>query len=179
MLLSLMMATTWRCGGESGPPTSSCSSSAPSRSAVSGVFSSCDRWRRKRFFCASSSARRRRSQSSRSPSVFRSSGPLTAIGCAKSALPSWRMAASSSRDRARDVAREGERDGQRQRRAEQHQQHQLALHRFGVGAQARHLAVGDPRADGEHFVGVFRQLGGQRRRPCARSDALGASTSTW
>src|SRR5437016_1772568 len=73
-LLSRMMATIWRCGGASGPPTWSFSSSAPSRSTVSGVFNSCDRWRRKRFFSASSSASRRRSQSSRSPSDCRSSG---------------------------------------------------------------------------------------------------------
>ena len=38
-------------------------------------------------------------------------------------------------DRARDVARKAERDGQRHRGAEDHQQHELALHRLGVGAQ--------------------------------------------
>ena len=42
------MRTISRCSGESSPPTLSRSSSAPSRTAVSGVLSSCDTCRRKR-----------------------------------------------------------------------------------------------------------------------------------
>ena len=40
-----------RCSGESLPPTLSRRSSAPSRTAVSGVLSSCETCRRKRFCC--------------------------------------------------------------------------------------------------------------------------------
>src|SRR2546422_1024269 len=42
-------------------------SGSASSSAVSGVFSSCDTWRRKRFFWVSNSSSLRRSQSSRRP----------------------------------------------------------------------------------------------------------------
>ena len=55
------------CSRVSLPPTSSRRSSAPSRTAVSGVLSSCDTWRRKRVCCSSSSRRRVRSHSSRWP----------------------------------------------------------------------------------------------------------------
>ena len=66
-VFSRTMRTMSRCSGVSLPPTPSRSSSAPSRTAVSGVFSSCDTWRRKRFCCSSSSASRARSHSSRWP----------------------------------------------------------------------------------------------------------------
>ena len=47
------------------PPTSSRNSSAPSLTAVSGVFSSCETWRRNRVCCSSSSWSLVRSHSSR------------------------------------------------------------------------------------------------------------------
>ena len=153
-----MIDTTWRCGGASGPPTWSFSSSAPSRSAVSGVFSSCERWRRKRFFSASSSASRRRSQSSRSPSDCRSSGPRTVIAAREVRAAKLPDRGVELRDRPRDVARERERDGQHHRGAEDHQKNELTLHRFSVVAQSQHLAVGDKVADGEHFLRVFGEL---------------------
>ena len=47
--LSRMMRTTSVCCVDISPTMRSLRSSEPSRTAVSGVFSSCDTWRRKRL----------------------------------------------------------------------------------------------------------------------------------
>jgi hypothetical protein len=47
---------------------------------------------------------------------------------------------------------------------------ELTLHRFRVGAQAQHFAVGYEVADGEHFVRVFGELRGEP--PDAARDRL-------
>ena len=80
MPFSRRMAVTSRCAGSRSPTAPSMSSSVPSRRFASGVFSSCDIWRRKRFFSSSSSTKRVRSHSSCCPSCSRSVGPLMAMG---------------------------------------------------------------------------------------------------
>ena len=83
-----MMATMLRWRALRLPASSSSSSATPSRSEASGVFSSCDTWRRKRSFCSSSACRRWRSQSISRPSSTMSCGPLIAGSGRRSAWPS-------------------------------------------------------------------------------------------
>ena len=66
-VFSRTMRTISCCSGVSRPPTLSRNSSTPSRTAVSGVLSSCDTWRRNRVCCCSSSFKRVRNHSSRWP----------------------------------------------------------------------------------------------------------------
>ena len=94
MPLSRRIAVTSRCPLPSSPTAPSISSSVPSRMLASGVFSSCDMWRRKRLRSCARSSRRWRSHSSWWPRRSRSRGPETAIGCVKAPRPSSLIARS-------------------------------------------------------------------------------------
>ena len=93
-LLWRRISATSCCLVVSVPTTPSANNSAPSRSAVRGVFNSWDKWRRNRLFCSSKSSSRRRIQSRRSPSALKSWGPSTITGPDKSPCPMRRIAAS-------------------------------------------------------------------------------------
>ncbi len=84
------------------------SSSVPSRMLASGVFSSCDMWRRKRLRSCARSSRRLRSHSSCPPRRSRSCGPETAIGLVKVPSPSSLIARSSWRSGRPDADGEHE-----------------------------------------------------------------------
>ena len=79
MPFSRRIAVTSRWLESSSPTAPSISSSVPSRILASGVFSSCDMWRRKRLRSCASSSSRWRSHSSWWPRRSRSSGPVTAM----------------------------------------------------------------------------------------------------
>ena len=97
MPFSRRIAATSRWLESSSPTAPSISSSVPSRMLASGVFSSCDMWRRKRLRSCASSSRRLRSHSSCPPSRSRSCGPETTIGLVKLPSPSSLIARSSWR----------------------------------------------------------------------------------
>lgn len=92
---SCRMRTISRWLSVSGPAVPSSSSETPSFSAASGVFRSCETWRRKRALSASVSARRWRSQSSRRAMRCTSDGPRMCTGVSRPSSPRPRMACST------------------------------------------------------------------------------------
>ncbi len=80
-----------------GPTAPSSRRSVPSRMFASGVLSSCDMWRRKRFRSSAMSSRRVRSHSSWRPRAERSAGPLIAIACENAPRPRSLIARSMAR----------------------------------------------------------------------------------
>ena len=179
-----MMPTTARCGGASGPATWSLSNSAPSRSEASGVFSSCDKWRRNRFFCASSSVSRRRSQSRRVAQVAQVLRPADADRLREVGAAELADAGVELGDRPRDDARQRQRDGERHRDGGEHQLHDSRRCTPSAAApQPLDLAVGDAIADRQHLVRALGELGhpgadGARiRRACRQRRTAGRSSA--
>jgi hypothetical protein len=154
-------------------------SSAPSRTAVSGVFNSCETCRRKRVCCCSSSERRVRSQSRRWPEVAEVLRPvdlhrLREVGAAHPANREIELA-NGACDEDREDERERKRDGDGGER--EPQPLLTALRRRLL--QALDGALGELRGRIEHALRVLDERGvavGElrdlRRRPIARAEEL-------
>ena len=132
MPLSRRMATTSRWELSRGPTAPSMSSSAPSRMLASGVFSSCDMWRRKRLRSCARSSRRRRSHSSCAPRRSRSRGPGHLDRARERAAAELADGAVDGAQRPADGQREREDGDQRERREQRGLPEQAPLRAGGL-----------------------------------------------